>query len=295
MHNANWKADYLANVVEISEATLHLNMVGDGGESRWDPVVFSYCPLKGTASLTVPAACDRVGGCPAHFEMQFGNLDAATVQTAMLGAHEKGTLLSALLNRLHPSSKPGWPQVEGTVKAGSLTLGPVTLKDGVAVLHLTANGAEITSLDASMLGGTVHGAGTLTTGDKPAYSLTGDFKKLSPAAVGQMLGGNWRGGTFEANGNLDLSGYAGKDLASSAKGALHFEWKHGAVAGTVPPVLSRFDRWTVDAAIANGKLTLGQNEVVQGGHKRAVDAAVTLAEPPKASFTMPKPTQGKKR
>jgi len=61
LHNANWKADYLANYVEIAKATLHL----DNGEVRWDPVDFSYGPVKGTASLTLPANCDPASpACP---------------------------------------------------------------------------------------------------------------------------------------------------------------------------------------------------------------------------------------
>ena len=44
LHNANWKADYLANHVEISDATLHVV----SGELHWDPINFVYGPLKGT-------------------------------------------------------------------------------------------------------------------------------------------------------------------------------------------------------------------------------------------------------
>ena len=63
VHNANWQAGYLANHVLISEATLHL---GNDG-LIWSPIAFSYGPVKGTASLTVPASCDTPEPCPAHF------------------------------------------------------------------------------------------------------------------------------------------------------------------------------------------------------------------------------------
>ncbi|HEV2486203.1 MAG TPA: AsmA family protein [Terracidiphilus sp.] len=298
VHNANWKADYLANHVEISEATLHVNLVGGVGDSRWDPVAFSYGPLKGTASLTIPASCDPPVPCPTRLQVQFGDLDAETVQTAALGAHEKGTLLSDLIDRLHPASSPVWPPFEGTVKIDSLILGPVTLKDATVELNVQPNGAEITSFDATVLGGSLHAAGTLETGDKPAYTLTGDFKKLNATAVGRLLGENWRGGTLDANGKIELSGYTGADLAGSAKGTLHFEWRHGSVAsegGTFPAPLAHFDRWTADSEIANGKITMGHNEVAQGGRKRTVEAAVTLAEPPKVSFAAPKAELAKKR
>ena len=73
LHNANWRADYLVNHVEISQATLHV----DNGEIRWDPVAFSYGPVKGTASLSLPAACEAGLPCPASFQLQFGALDVA--------------------------------------------------------------------------------------------------------------------------------------------------------------------------------------------------------------------------
>jgi len=295
VHNANWKADYLANHVEISEATLHVGLVGGQGDSIWDPVAFSYGPLKGTASFRAPANCGAPEGCPAQFQIHFGELDAATVQTAILGAHVKGTLLSGLIDRLRPASAPAWPRLEGTVEADSLVLGPVTLKDATAELRFKPAGVEILSVDAKLLGGSLHGTGTFAAGDKPAYKLEGSFEKLNPAEVGKMIGEKWRGGTFDANGSMELAGYTGDDLAGSANGKLHFEWRHGAIAGSVPQPLTRFDRWTADAAIADGKIVLGQNEVAQGTRKRAADAQVTLAEPPRVTFAAPQPAQSKKR
>jgi len=294
VHNANWKASYLANHVEISSATLHLSLAGGMGESVWDPVAFSYGPLKGTASFHVPAECAAPETCPAQFQIQFGDVDAATVQTAILGAHEKGTLLSGLIDKLRPATAPALPQLKGTVKADSVILGPLTLKNATVELSFKPAGAEIASLDATLLGGSMHATGMFAAGDKPAYSLSGDFKKLNPAAVGQLVGENWRGDTFDANGAIELSGYTGDDLAASAKGSLHFEWRHGSIAGNVPPQLARFDRWTADAAIADGKVVIGQNQVAQGSRKRAAEAYLTLAEPQSVSFAVPKPPQAKK-
>lgn len=294
VRNANWKADYLASHVEIADATLRIY----NGGVRWDPIDFSYGPLKGIASLTLPRSCDPAGPCPVPplpiVTVQFNNLDAATVQTAILGAHEKGTLLFDLLNRLHPSSPPVWPLLEGTVTADSLILGPVTLQGPKAQLRIGPTGIDITALDGKLLGGMVHATGTLITGDKPAYTLSADFQKLNPVAVGQLLSQNWRGGAFDANGKIELSGYTGSDLATSAKGTLHFEWSHGSAAvpgGASPAAIGRFDRWRADAEIANGKVTLGQNELTQGGGKHAVAASVTLTEPLKVSFAGSKPAQ----
>ncbi len=285
LHNANWMVDYLANHVEISDATLHVV----NGELHWDPINFVYGPLKGTATLTVPRACDTLEPCPLQslpsFDVRFTDLDAAVVQTAILGAHEKGTLVSDLLKRLRNSPAPVLPQFEGTVTADSLILGPITIESAKAQLHVAPTGIEITALDGKMLGGVLHATGALVTGDKPDYTITSDMQKLNPTAVGQLLGQNWRGGTLDANGSVELAGYTGSDLASSAKGTLHFEWHNGTATGTSsPPELGHFDRWTADAEIANGKVTLGKNELTQGSHKRAVAASVELAKPLKLIF-----------
>ena len=298
VRSANWKAGYLANHVEISDATLHVDLAGGMGDTRLDPVNFSYGLLKGTASFQVPGHCDAPESCPTQFQIEFGDLDAATVQTAILGAHEKGTMLSDLINRLRPSAAPVWPQLQGTVKTSSLVIGPVTLKDATAELHFQPTGLEIIGLDATLLGGRVHGTGTLVSGDKPEYTLEGNFEKLNPVEVGKMLGENWRGGTFDATGKVELAGYTGDDLAGSAKGTLHFEWRRGMVVGpvgeTVPPALVRFDRWTADAAIADGKIALGKNEVAQGSKKHAAEATVSLTDPPKMSFATPEQAPEKK-
>jgi hypothetical protein len=240
--------------------------------------------------------------CAPHFQVQFGALDAAVIQTSFLGAHEKTTLLSTLIERLRPTPAPAWPRLEGTIKAEFLLLGPVTLREPVATIATLANGAEITAFDAGLLGGRVHGAGLFhaaqTPKDKPSYKLEGQFEKLSPQTVGQLFGWRSSGSSIDGNGKIELTGFTGDDLAASAAGVLHFEWKRGTVAATgsasVPPVLARFDSWTVDAAIAKGSLTLKNNEVKRGVHSEPVQASVTLTEHPKIAFAAPQPAQAKR-
>ncbi len=297
LRNANWKSDALASHVEISQATLHLGE----DELRWDPVVFSYGPVKGTASLRVPAACEDPAQCPPVLDLQFGELDASALQAALLGAHKPGTLLSTLIARLRPSSSPVWPRLDGTVKAETLVLGPVTLRNAAATLHIQPTGAEITALDAGLLGGRVHGTGKIDNGDKPAYAIDASFQKINSEALCQLLALHCTGGTFDGNGKVELAGFTGKELASSAKGSWHFEWRHGAIRGhaALPPALARFDRWTADAEIANGAVTLNpnlqQNQVQRGTQKVAVEASVELSDPPRVTFTAQKEAASAKR
>lgn len=308
LRNANWKADYLAGHVTIAEATLHLGE----GELRWDPVGFSYGPLKATASLTVPLTCppDQAGPqpCPPQFQVRFGDLDAAAFQTALLGAREKSTMLSDLIERFHPSTAPPWPQLDGTLVADSLVLGPVTLEGFTVALRVLPAGAEITSLDASLLGGSLHATGSIdkpaNDKDKPDYTFEGDFQDLNAADMGQLLGLHWTGETISGDGKVELSGYTAENLGASAKGTLQFEARRGAITAAkttdapkpaaIPVVLGRFDHLTADASIANGAIQLGQDRVTSGTRKHAVEATITFGDPPKISFTTSRDTPAQK-
>jgi uncharacterized protein involved in outer membrane biogenesis len=270
--------------------------------------------------------CAEGQACSPTFEVQFANLNAGVLQAAILGAHEEGTLLSTLIARLDPSrlsSAPTWPTMEGTVKADSLVLGPLTLTDAAASVHVADGVAEISGVDADMLGGHVEGQVTLQPAGAnraaPAYTVQGQFENLNPAAVGRLVGSAWTGRNFDGEGKVELSGFTGKDLAASGKGTLHFAWQNGSVANRndaarndavgsvtaggdedptsateVPAALTRFDLWTADAEIGNGSITLKENLVRQGSHKRTVAGAMTLSEPPALTFTVPRPTQAQR-
>lgn len=283
LHNANWKSDYLANRVMISQATLHLSP----GHIDWSPVLFSYGPVKGTAAISLPDNCTQQNVCTPHFDVQFAQLDASALQAAILGAQAKVTLISTLLERLHPAAAPVWPQLEGTVKAETLTLGPLSMRSASAQVRITEAGVQLSDLDATMLGGHLHGNGALTppasAKDKPAYSFDGSLDKLSPSAVGVLLDQHWSGGVFAAHGKVTLGGFTEADLAASAKGALHFDWQHGSVAGAGSD-LNRFDHWNADAEIANGSIHLKQNELKHGSRSTAAEASATLGHGAKATF-----------
>jgi hypothetical protein len=109
------------------------------------------------------------------------------------------------------------------------------------------------------------------------------------------------GGSVEGKGKVELSGFTSNELAASAKGTLHFEWRHGAVEESsaaeiqIPKALAHFDRWTADSTIANNAAALAPSEVQQGTRKLLIGATVTFADPPAVNFAELKPVQSAKR
>ncbi|MGA8042636.1 MAG: AsmA family protein [Terracidiphilus sp.] len=295
LHDANWKGRGLANPLTITQGTLHL-----GAEAlTWDPVAFVYGPVKGTGSLRVPAACEPAERCVPALYLQFAELDAETLQAALLGARKPGTVLTELIDRFSAASATQWPLLDVTLDASALTLGPVKLEKASARLHVSAAGAELTTLDAGLLGGNLHATGKVTPGDKPGYALEGSLDRADAEAVCQLVGLRCAGGPFAAHGTVELDGFSGADLARSAKGSLHFEWRRGAVATTAnaqsPAQLKRFAQWTGDATIAQGTVTLGQNTVQQGAQSVSIAATVPLTEPTRIHFVAPEEATAAKR
>jgi hypothetical protein len=297
IHNANWKSGALANHVQIAEAVLHLSE----GAIVWDPVDFSDGPVKGTASLQSPLKCEVGQECFPQLDLHFAELDAAELQAVLLGAQQKSTMLSALIERFSASSTPAWPRINGTVEADSLKLGPVTLENAIISLRVQPTGAEFASIEGDLLGGKFHGTGKLTQGEKPAYVFEGRLEKLSGPAVCELFSLRCVGGLLDGKGEVELSGFTDNELAASAKGTLHFEWRHGAIEENpaveieIPKVLTHFDRWSADATIANNAVSLASSEVQQSSRKTSVGATMTFANPPEVSFAEPKTVQSAKR
>jgi len=106
---------------------------------------------------------------------------------------------------------------------------------------------------------------------------------------------------LDGKGEVELSGFTDNELAASAKGTLHFEWRHGAIEENpaveieIPKVLTHFDRWSADATIANNAVSLASSEVQQSSRKTSVGATMTFANPPEVSFAEPKTVQSAKR
>lgn len=284
LRNANWKPDYLANALLISQATLHLGPEG----SSWTPVAFTYGPLKGTATLTQSANC-ALTPCVPHFEVVFGPVSGGLFQAAFLGASKPDTVLAKLIERLRPSAAtPAWPVAEGTVRAEALTLGPVVLHTVSATLRLHDNRVEIDRLEAGLLGGvlTLNGAiDGATAQQKPVYTLAGRLDRLNPNAVAALMGLHATGGSFTGDGKITLSGFTGAELAASARGSLNFDWRKGSIAAA-PAAINRFDRWSGTAAIGGGGFSINPSQVVRGGKSAPFAATVGFGTPARLSVVL---------
>jgi hypothetical protein len=181
-------------------------------------------------------------------------------------------------------------------------------------LRISPDGAELSNMKADILGGHLSGSGALhrsgANPNTPNYALDWHFERLSAPAVGQLLGLQWTGGTLNAAGTVDLSGFTSKELAKSAKGDLHFEWLRGTMpapateigddpepAGLPPdaaPTPLHFRRWAADAEIADGTVTLKNSRVFVGSRAQPLEASLTLTDPSKLRLMFPK-REGKKQ
>ena len=160
-------------------------------------------------------------------------------------------------------------------------------------LELEGAKATITSFDAGVLSGNAHATGSFEFANgKPDYTLKINLTGAKAAEVGNLVGQNWTGSSFNTNGEIKLSGFTAAELSASATGTLHFDWSKGSLAGTLPAELEKsfghFDQWSGDATIANGAVKLGTNLLTNAKHTTAIDASITLTTPAKVTFATAK-------
>ena len=225
LRGATWKPDFLANPVELSNAVFHF----DESAGHWDPVSFSYGPgawLRHAGHTCEPAL--RLRNACLISRWISAELGSRRASGCHPWGRQTGTLLSSLLARLRPGSTPKWPKLEGTLHANALALGPVTLMDGDASLRVKTDGAEI---DLSM---PAFSADT-SCGRKAFWPTTsrntnkgpirpGERRRSRPTAGDELVGKPDR-----RHRRVELAGFADRDLAASAKGSIHFDWRHGSV------------------------------------------------------------------
>lgn len=289
MHKAVWRPEQLAGAVDLETAVLHLS----GGGAQWEGS-FSYGPLKGTATIEPSTACRAGQSCTAQVSLNFDQLDAQVLQTALLGAQDKKTLLTSLLAQFTSSSPPAWPASDVSLNANTLLLGQVKLEKAALSVAIRPNAAEIKTFGATLFGGELQVTGTVTNGQKPSYALTGSLEKADPKRLCGYLELRCSGGPIGVSGKVNLTGFTAKDLGATAAGSLHLDWVRGAVQGRVAlaatpsPIakdVARFSRWTGDATIGSSSVTFEQSDLTQGRRTTKVPLVITFGEPPSVSFT----------
>jgi AsmA family/AsmA-like C-terminal region len=273
--HTEFQANFLPEPVEIVSAQAALTNT----QIVWNPaaVVFHKMPLA--LSVTMPLACSTAS-CASNFSLSTPNLDAAALQSALLGAGEHGELLQQILARLD-RNKVQWPPLTGTVRAGSFALGSLVLRDASASLHIEGRQIQFTSIDAHALNGILHATGSVdAAGSTPRYSFDTQLLHANAAAVS----GLWHdvppappslAGIVSASAKVDLSGYSADNLAQSARGTFHWDWTQGAL-GLAPAALTHFDHWSADGAIKNTQLVLDHSQVTRGPLKEPVSGTISF-------------------
>jgi len=275
LHHAEWRAGYLARPVELAQGTAtfgggHVDFGGEftygHGKDAAKDLVGGTIAVHATRDCVAGLADDEAGGdCLPQVQLQFGALDAAALEAALLGAPEEKSLFSPLMDRMRSPDRPKWPAVALGVDADSLTLGPVTLQKPEAEIRFLRDAVAVKHWKAGLLGGTAEGTGSFAwTDGKPRYGFDGSFTHVSAVALGTLVGGAWTGGPVSGTGSLQVSGRNAADLAASAAGTLHFDWQHGGglVAAGLAAAATSFDDWSGTAAIQAGKVVLGENTLL---------------------------------
>jgi hypothetical protein len=274
LHRVTWSAPYFAHSVLFPEAVVSLK-----GKSASASGSFTYGALEGTASVTGAEAGCAGDACLPQVQIHLAATDAATIEGALLGAPEKKSLLSPLIDRMRSSQHASWPSVRVNVQADSLVLGPVTLHNPVFAMKLASKEMMLESWQANLLGGMAKGDGSAAwNGNQLTYKLTGDFSGLSGAQLGALLGhspkaakpesgetddtdekpaaavnaGVWAGGPVDGSGKIELSGLTEKELAASAAGTLHFHWVKGSLPVSAASAAAGSDTAQTPTAASKG-------------------------------------------
>src|SRR5271166_1762849 len=245
IEHAQAKLDWLPEPVEIASATANFSV----DQVTWSNASLTVNGISAHGSLSYPLRCDGADECAAqgigeqgntasvdagHFGLEIANLDAAALESALIGGGRHGELLNAILAQVGRRTAP-WPPLDGTVHVGVLTLGGLALHDARGTLTVRGSRLEIASLDAATLGGSVNIAGSIeTAGNRPAYSLDLNWSGVGIVQAAAIFHEKWGTGTVNGKAQLSLEGYSAADLVSSARGTFQWDWVNGSLATSAP-------------------------------------------------------------
>lgn len=258
LQHAQAKLDWLPEPVAITAAALDF----DGNMLHWSNANLSVNGVDLHGSADFPLTCAPDAECPAHFNLDLPNLDAATLQSSLLGAGRHGELLDTILAQVERKTAP-WPASTGQVETGNLQLGTLLLHNVRAAINIREHRLEIVSLDAATLGGELHAAGTVdASAATPHYALDLNWSGINIVQASTLFHEKWTAtGTMDGGAHLSLQGYATDALASSAEGTFHWVWNTGSLLNGPstpgnPFLPTHFNRWMASGKIAGKQLTL---------------------------------------
>lgn len=263
VEHAQAQPAWIPEPIEIATATAQFS----NREVTWANASIAVNGIAAKGSASYPMDCSDPAGCPAQINLDFPTLDAAALQSSLLGAGRHDEFLQAILSRVE-SAAPPWPALNGSIHVGTLVVGKLKLSNATASVSVRDRRLNLLSLDASSLGGTAHANGSVQAASGgPQYALDLTWTGVKLADAGGLFHENWGAGTMDGHAALKLSGYSG--LAASATG--DFRWTvqgrwggawSGSWSGTEPSLVAASAHkgrkgapWIATGTIANQTLT----------------------------------------
>ncbi|MBT9332122.1 AsmA family protein [Paracidobacterium acidisoli] len=277
LKNIRIRTSFLPDPLQIPSATLTL----EPGAVVWNnaSAVFHGIPVHGSVSFQTSCAAAGTGPCPIGFSLETNTLDAAALQSALLGAGAHGELLDAILAHVG-SQHHMWPVLNGSVRVAALEIGDMALHNVAASVSIADTNVHIASLDAEAFGGTMHAVGSLNAGTpRPVWKLDVQLTGVHGAEASSLFHERWGAGTLNADVQFTALGFTEDNLTSSATGDFHFDWRNGTLptAGTTALPLPHFDHWTGEGTIGNSRLTLTRSQLSHGSRSATILGTVTFA------------------
>jgi hypothetical protein len=269
LKNVEYRAGFLSGPVEVASAQAVLTP----SQIVFSPVSAVFQKIPVNLSLTVPAHCSDAA-CVPEFSLTVQDLDAASLQSALLGAGEHNELLQQILARLE-RNKPQWPVLNGTIQISTFTLGPLAVHDASGRLHIEGRKVQFLALDGRALNGVLHATGTMDASGTPRYSFDAQLTHANAAVIANLWHGEKASGTVGLRAHLEMSGYSADDLQHSAQGTFQWDWIQGSLAAA-PAALERFDHWSANGVIRNTQLVLEKSQVTRGPAKNDVSGDISF-------------------
>ena len=277
LHNAELTAPYLARPLRIASAQGSLGPA----QISWTNATLSYGGLSGVGTLEYPTLCSADGLCGGHFSLTLPALDLGGLQSTLLGTGE-GEFLRGLLGHLRGHRVP-WPDLSGTMHISALSAGRLLVHDATGTLGINGNSITVHSLNGTLAGGTVHLRGAADMlGDQPSYHLDVQLTNAAPSGLAGLFAERWGGGSMNVSTQLQMTGFAADDLARSAKGTVHWDWRKGGLVTEDPlpadaEPFAHFDNWTADAAVDDRTITITHSLLARGENAIPLSGTISFA------------------